>query len=177
MKNYDFVLAIDPSGSFHEGKGTTGWCVFNCLDNVVSISDYICAKTFGTMEQYWDAHIQLIARMHAKYKNKLIVVIEDYILYAHKAKAQINSHLETPKLIGVLQHYCWSKNIPYRMQLATEVKSRWRDHILHYYKYLAKRGKSYVLPLKPKVKLLEHQRDAIRHAVHFAKFKNGRSKQ
>ena len=96
LKNYDFVLAIDPSGSFHEGKGTTGWCIFNCLDNVVSISDYICAKTFGTMEQYWDAQIQLIARMHAKYKDKLIVVIEDYILYAHKAKARSTHILRHP---------------------------------------------------------------------------------
>jgi hypothetical protein len=172
--NYDYLLALDPSGSYYEGKGTTGWCIFNCKDNTVSIADGIYAKSFNDMAAYWDAHTQLIARFYAKYKHKLCVVIEDYILYEHKASSQINSHMETSKLIGVLQHYCWEHDIPYCMQLASEVKRRWTDEILHYNKYIIMQESFYVLPGNPKTKLHRHCRDAIRHAVHFANFKNNR---
>lgn len=174
---YDFLLAIDPSGSYYEGKGTTGWCVFNCKDNVVTIADTISARSFTAMAHYWDAHTNLIDRFYAKYKGKLGLVIEDYILYGHKAESQINSHMETSKLIGVLQHHCWVKNIPYTMQLASEVKNRWTDNILHHSKYIMLLGRFYVLPLQTKTKLSTHCRDAIRHAVHYANFKNGRSKK
>jgi hypothetical protein len=172
--NYDFLLAIDPSGSFYEGKGTTGWCIFNCKDNTVSIADTIIAKRYADMTIYWDAHTQLITRFNEKYKHNLCVVIEDYILYSHKAASQINSHMETCKLIGVLQHFCWEKHIPYEMQLASEVKTRWADTILHFNKYIVTHGSYYVLPLNPKTRLDKHCRDAIRHAVHFANFKNNR---
>jgi hypothetical protein len=176
LKNYAYVLAIDPSGSYYEGKGITGWCIYNCLDQAVTISDIITARSHASMAQYWDAHIQLIERFNNKYKGRMIVVIEDYILYADKANDQINSHMETSKLIGVLQHHCFMKDIPYMMQLASEVKARWRDNILHHYGYIAVHGRFYVLPSSEKTRLIEHQRDAIRHAVHFANFKNGRPK-
>jgi hypothetical protein len=170
--NYEFLLAIDPSGSYHEGKGTTGWCTFNCKDNAVSIADGIHAQGFDSMTGYWDAHLQLIARFNSKYKHKLCVVMEDYVLYQHKAASQINSHMETSKLIGVLQHYCWEHEIPYAMQLASEVKNRWADEILHHNRYIVLQGNHYVLPNNTKTRLDKHCRDAIRHAVHFANFKN-----
>lgn len=172
--DYDFLLAIDPSGSFHEGKGTSGWCVFNCRDKNVSIADAVFAKNYDSMSIYWDAHVQLIAKFNSKYKGKLCVIIEDYILYQHKASSQINSHMETSKLIGVLQHYCDINQIPYCMQLASEVKNRWADEILHFNKFIVKDGRFFVLPLNHNTRLHKHNLDAIRHAVHFATFKNNR---
>lgn len=175
--NYEFLLAIDPSGSYYEGKGTTGWCIFNCKDNAITIADDINAKSYTEMANYWDAHIQLIARFKQKYGEKLCVIIEDYILYAHKADSQVNSHMETSKLIGVLQHYCGIQQIPYTMQLASEVKNRWNDSILHHNHYTMQQGKYYVLPHNHKIKLHKHCRDAIRHAVHFATFKNNKGEK
>jgi hypothetical protein len=136
--NYEFLLAIDPSGSYYEGKGTTGWCIFNCTDKRITKADNIEAVKFTAMADYWDAHIQLIEKYRDRYKERFCVIIEDFLLYAHKADSQINSHMETSKLIGVLQHYCWVHEIPYHMQSASEVKTRWADPILEYNKYIIK---------------------------------------
>jgi hypothetical protein len=58
------------------------------------------------------------------------------------------------------------------MQLATEVKKRWTDEILYFKKYIIKVGKTYCLPQNVKAKAHKHCRDSIRHAVHYATFKN-----
>ena len=34
---YKYVLAFDPSGSFYEGKGTTGWCIMDTKTKEVLI--------------------------------------------------------------------------------------------------------------------------------------------
>lgn len=169
---YAFILAIDPSGNFQEGKGTTGWAVLEQSSMKITNAGNLYAKKYNTKELYWQAHLKLIETYHKKYKNKLIVVIEDYILYESKAQNQINSRMETSKLIGVIQHYCWQFNIPYVMQLANEVKKRWSDEILHYKKILVYSKTKEVLPNRKGVLIDRHCKDAIRHAVHFATFKN-----
>lgn len=169
---YKFIIAIDPSGAYWEGKGTTGYSVFHVPDNrfidlgVIQARGQICA------EAYWDKHLQLLhnlifsARGQRKGKpQKTIVVIEDYLLYADKAESQINSHMETPKLIGILQHWCYKNKIPYYMQTAGTVKKRWADDILVHKGYLKKKGNRY--------EVCEHTRDSMRHALHFANFRNG----
>ena len=98
-------------------------------------------------------------------------MIEDYILYESRASNQINSHMETPKLIGVIQHFCWQNNVPYKMQLATEVKKRWADSILHYKGIIAHKQKKIILPNSNTI-IDRHCLDAIRHGIHFATFKN-----
>lgn len=169
--NYKFILGLDPSGNFYEGKGTTGWCIFNTLDNRVIKAGSILAKEFMTQEDYWVAHMDLITDTNKKYKKKLIIVMEDYMLYANKAKDQINSRMETPKLIGILQLHCYSNNIPYAMQTASEVKKRWTNIILHYKGYIKEYKRGYVIP-GTKEKIDRHCLDSIRHAVHYAIFKN-----
>ena len=56
--------------------------------------------------------------------------VEEYILYAQKAAAQINSHFETSQLIGVIRLYCWQNNIPVFSRPAARAKPRWTDEIL-----------------------------------------------
>ena len=98
-----YVLVIYPSGAFNEGKGTTGMCLlrkakYYRLDRAWEIR----AKDFFSAEQYWYEHLRYIERMHKQHPN-LVVSFEEYILYAQKAAAQINSHFETSQLIGVIR--------------------------------------------------------------------------
>lgn len=169
MPNFKTILALDPSGAFYEGKGTTGWCLFDAGTMQVVRIGFISAKDFLCMEAFWHAHVDLIRQW---YTPDCIVVMEDYLLYAHKTNEQINSRMETPKVIGVLQHFCWKETIPYYMQTASEAKPRWTDAILEYKGYIVPKGKGFALGSNPKVLVNRHCKDAIRHAVHYATFKN-----
>lgn len=168
---YKWIIALDPSGAYWEGKGTTGYSVFHADENKFIDKGVIQAKGFNCAEAYWDKHLQFLnsiifsargKRLHKP--EKTIIVIEDYLLYANRANAQINSHFETSKLIGVIQHWCYKNNIPYYMQTAATVKNRWTDEILAYKGFLKKKGQKW--------EVCEHTRDSMRHAVHFATFEN-----
>jgi hypothetical protein len=166
-----FILALDPSGAYYEGKGTTGWCVYNCDMSCISLAGFIEAKHYDTRLGYWDKHLALLRKFVERYKNQLHIVIEDYRLYASKASNQINSSMETCKLIGILQYFCEANQIPYTMQLASEVKTRWTDAILFHKNLIVHTKRKCTLPDK-KTEVNKHARDAIRHAVHYATFKN-----
>lgn len=168
--NYDYILAIDPSGNFEEGKGTTGICCFACKDNCIDKIKDIHASAFNSKEAYWQAHTAFIQSVLDVLPNT-IVIIEDFTLDPRRAMQQSHSKMETPKLIGILQLYCKQNNIPYKMQRAVEVKNRWTDHILEYKKYIVKKNKMYYLPEHTRP-ISRHCKDAIRHAVHFATFYN-----
>ena len=167
---YDYILALDPSGNFEEGKGTTGICGFACKNNCIDKLADIHASAFDSKEDYWQAHIEFIKHVLDILPNT-IVVIEDFTLDPRRALQQSHSKMETPKLIGILQLYCQQNNIPYKMQRASEVKTRWADHILEYKHYIVKKNRMYYLPEHTKP-ISRHCKDAIRHAVHFATFYN-----
>lgn len=168
---HKFILALDPSGAYFEGKGTTGWCVYNCDMNCISLAGFLEAKRYETRLGYWDAHLNLLQKYYKRYGDKLHIVIEDYRLYANRADSQINSRMETCKLIGILQYYCELHDISYNMQLAVEVKNRWTNEILLHKRLIVQSGKKLALPDK-KTEINKHACDAIRHAVHYASFKN-----
>lgn len=171
---YDFILAFDPSGNFNEGKGTTGWCVFNALDKRITFAGHIPARHYQSMEGYWQAHVTLIKKFQERYGQRLVVVIEDYFLYKSRADSQINSKFETSKLIGVMQYHCFIHNLPYIMQPASEVKPRWEVKTLVFKGYIKQKGRCYYLPTPANTEepINEHCMDSIKHAVHFATFKN-----
>lgn len=171
MKNFEFILAFDPSGSFYEGKGTTGWCIMEAEANKITKIGNISADKYKQVEAYWQAHITLIQELKQKYKNRMTVVIEDYLLYGDKASTQINSRMETSKIIGIIQYHCFLQQIPYSMQTAGQVKNRWKDFILQHKGYLKLHKKKLILP-STKEQIDKHCKDAIRHAVHFNTFKN-----
>jgi hypothetical protein len=90
------VIALDPSGNFKEGKGTTGICIME--DGVPKRLDHVEAKDFKTTMDYWDFIITVLIIEKPDH-----IVMEGYRLYNHKgmsAKTQANSDLETPQLIG-----------------------------------------------------------------------------
>lgn len=159
------VLAIDPSGSYYEGKGTTGWAIFESETRTLLDYGSIRAADYATVNEYYQAVSNLI-------KPKMKIVIEEFLLYASKAKQQINSKMETSKLIGYLQMYCFTKGVPYTMQLAGEVVRRWSDPIL-VHKGIIKQASGRLRNIYYALGKItnDHERDAMRHAMHYITFK------
>lgn len=164
--NRNYVLAFDPSGNWFEGKGTTGWCLYDLKTNKVVKFGFISASAYVSQVRYWDAHIDLIDGL-AGYKP--ILVIEGYRLYGDVATAQINSQLETPQLIGAIKYEAWQRGMPIITQTASEVKLRWKDETLIHKGVFEKDGNTIKLNGYP---TSDHIRDAVRHAIHFATYKN-----
>ena len=156
------ILAIDPSGNFTEGKGTTGWALVTSNRTIVSVGQ-VLAKNYSTKVEYWSAIVELIKSIEPD-----IVVIEDFLLYKDKSQSQILSRFETSRLIGVLEFYCTNLQIPYHFQRAIDVKTRWSDEILTLNGYIQKEGNRYYAG---GVLISDHIRDAIRHGIHFATYK------
>ena len=79
-------------------------------ENKIIEYGYIPSSDFDSIESYWYAHIKLLNRLCTK---STMLVIEDYLLYGSKRDNQINSRMETPKLIGALQLHCYREHIDY----------------------------------------------------------------
>ena len=170
-KYYKYIFALDPSGNFEEGKGTTGWVLMDADENLIE-RGYISAKDYECTEAYWNAHLDLLRKYNKLYKNELIVVIEEYVLYRDRSKDQTNSKMETCRLLGLLQWNCWRHNMKYSMQLATSVKHRWSDELLLREGILRKEGKNLIHTQSDLSLGLIHTRDAFRHAIHYAICRN-----
>lgn len=160
----EYILALDPSGNFEEGKGTTGYTVFNVAENKIIEIGIISATAAECAEEYWLNHILLLQRVIKQYNN-VVIRCEDYLLYAYKAKDQVQSHFETPQLIGIIKYWCYINNICLFMRSASTVKNRWTNEILEHKGYITK-CQTFWLPVGPvKHRLTTHELDSIRHAV------------
>jgi hypothetical protein len=161
------IIAMDISGNFKEGKGTTGICKLE--DGVVMDLTTIAAKNYESAEEYWAAHEDYIQQEWPDH-----IVYEGYKLYNHKgteAKMQANSDLETPQMLGFLKMVAYRLGIPYTIQYASDVKTRWQEPILVHLGHLeAKSGFHYWNGKKT----VTHSRDSMKHALHFWKY--GRDK-
>lgn len=164
MNNSRYVLALDPSGSYKEGLGTTGWCLYDIQTKKIAKFGFLYAGNFQCQFHFWDAHIQLIDAMAGYHPD---VVIEDYLLYGDRAEAQINSRLETPQLLGIIKYETWKRGLFIYIQTAMQVKTRWSDSVLVHKGYLNKKGNSYYIG---DVLLSNHIKDSVRHAVHYATY-------
>lgn len=156
-------LALDISGnhaSANEGSGTTG--VAYRMDDELVLTE-VRSSDYDTAEAYWDAVIDLA--VDRQWDN---VVIEGYRLYNHagqSARTQTNSTLQTSQLLGALRLALWRKKILYHIQYASEVKSRWADSIL-INKGILQEGNKF-----GGRRTNDHQRDALRHLMHFETYK------
>ena len=153
------VLCFDPSGNFKEGSGTTGVAVFS--DGKLESFTDIKATHYDTIEQYWNAHYQII-----KHNNPGIIVCESFRLFEHKAKEQSWSAMETCQLIGYLRMKAWENGIKWFEQ-DPSVKPRVADRILERMGVIQKNGSRYTC--MGKLTNL-HIRDAVRHGVFFHRF-------
>lgn len=169
-----YILGIDPSGAYNEGKGTTGFCILDYKTKEVVDSSELSAKPFSTAEAYWNAHMKYIQEVNDKYQGDLLLSIEDYILYGNKAMSQTNSSMETSQLIGILKMYCFTNNIRYTIRPAVRVKNRWTNDILERTGHIKKTGGRWYN--KQGQRLNKHMIDAMRHALHCAHFENKEEK-
>jgi len=168
--SYKYILGIDPSGNFKEGKGTTGINLLDAESKQVLLATDIKAMDFNSAVAYWHAHAKFINNIKKNYES-LVVVAEEYQIYESKASAQINSKVETARVLGIIEHFCYIKKLPYHAQLASLVKTRWANDILLHKKVIAKHNNRYVVPATKNI-INKHILDSIRHSVHFAYFKN-----
>ena len=90
------------------------------------------------------------------------------MLYESRAKSQINSRMETPKLIGVIQVWAYQHNVPLFLEPASAVKTRWSNNILNYKGYIKKSGKGYIIPGIKCPDVTRHCLDAVRQVGHIA---------
>ena len=155
------ILAIDPSGNYTEGKGTTGWAQYY-KNKIVSVGQ-IRAEEYSSQVDYWDSHITLIDALRPD-----ILVMENYRLFASATNAQINSELETPQLIGVMKSYCSKQNIIVRMQPAM-IKHRFTNEILLHKKIVSQDSQKRYYAVG--VPITRHILDAIRHGEFYINFK------
>ena len=161
MNNSRYILALDPSGSYKEGLGTTGWCLIDQDTKKIIKFGYIYAGDYSCQFKYWEAHIDLIDSLTGYHPD---VVIEDYLLYGDRVTAQINSRLETPQLLGIIKYECYKRGLFIYIQTALQVKIRWNDDILIKKGFINKKGNKYRIG---SVTVSDHIRDSIRHGVHY----------
>lgn len=162
------VIGVDPSGEFDKGKGTTGIAAVKLNENdqpSIIVHGVVSASDYKTRMSYWEAVLDAVESLAKAYHVEHIV-IEDYILYANAAKAQINSGMETSKLIGMLMYYLGyghKKNYKVYLNMAANVMNRWNNAVLEHEGVIDIEGRrvknkdGYINP---------HALDAIRHAVH-----------
>lgn len=168
MSYIRYVIGIDPSGAFHEGKGTTGIAVYDRQkDKIVHITT-LCASDYDCLEAYFVAHRSLIKRLQHGYRN-IAVSVEDFLVYGTHATTFTNSHMETCQLLGYLKTTLYTEGIKYYLRPASIVKKRWANNVLEHKGYVRRVGASCFHECV-KGALATHMLDAIRHAVHCGKF-------
>lgn len=155
------VLSLDISGNFEEGKGTTGYTVGSANGTIFEIGD-VCAKDYSNRMEYFDKVISLI-----KQKDIQLVVCENYRLYGNKSKEQTHSLLETPRIIGALEYYCYKNKIPIKFQMAVDVKRRFNEELLIKKKIFEKRNNFIYFN---DIKTNDHMRDSFKHYLYFLKY-------
>lgn len=158
------IIALDPSGNWNEGKGTTGICRMSDDGQVIDV-DEIHAGEYSSPEMYWDVHIFYLEEQQGPKE----IVMEGFRLYATKKNEQVNSQFETPQLIGVIRHWCFANKIPLKITYAVEVKSRWTDAVLEQKGYIYRKGNKRYLTATDR-SLNNHKTDALRHALHYFRY-------
>lgn len=168
-----YVIGVDPSGNFNEGKGTTGIAVYDIKTDRIIHVGYVSAKYSTSQIGYWASVIEALDQLVFKYgSRRSVLAVEDYLLYANTAKAQINSTFETPQLIGVIKFY-FRDICRVLFRNANTAKTRWTDDLLVRKKYLLidkKIGYYIINEDGVMTQVIEHSRDAIRHAIYCGKF-------
>ena len=166
------IVGVDPSGSFNEGKGTTGICVLSPECKLLEHFP-VFAQDHTTQLGYWKAVIDAIEVMLLKYPGAALS-IEDYVLYATSATAQINSEMETSKLIGALTMFAYEHGTHIFIRNAAQVKKRWANEILLHEGIIMQKGRT-LTDLEGNV-INHHCLDAVRHAVHCHHFEIDKEK-
>jgi len=160
------IVAIDPSGNFTEGSGTTGYIVAEVYDDLtykITETGSISAKSYENRVDFWKAHKLLLSYYLKGVKTSMDeAIIEDYRLYNHqgaKAAMQSYSQLETVRLLGVLELFAAEESVDLTLQMANTLVA-WNEFVLVNRGILEKKGNRYYLDNKP---TNDHVRSALKH--------------
>ena len=167
------IISVDPSGAFNEGKGVTGILVLD-KDAEIEHHEFTMAKEYNGQLNYWQGVIDNLAAVYS-WNPGAVLSIEDYVLYGDSAMAQVNSEMETSKLIGALCMWAYNEKIPIYTRNAALVKKRWSNKILEHKGYITKNGNKYTD--RRGVWINRHVIDALRHALHCHHFEVGKKEK
>lgn len=158
-------IAVDPSGSFTEGKGHTGISTIKDWDWDTLEIKSISAKDFGDRYTYWKTIIGYIID-RAVFVDNSIVVIESYVV--RNNGFSIGKMPETSLFIGALIWELERWNVKYVFQSPSQAKTRFKDDLIcRYIPNFEKRGNYYYLN---DVKTNDHIRDSLKHLLYFMKY-------
>ena len=168
-KSTKYVIGIDPSGAYQEGKGTTGFAVYDRLRDRPVFLGSVYAGDYNSMEAYFKAVADTMLELRTVYGLHTVVSIDDFLVYAQNAMTFTYSKMETCQLLGYLKMVLYKYEIPMYIRPAVLVKKRWSNDVLAHRGYIKPNGKSWIGPTKPD-NLLPHELDALRHAIHCGMF-------
>lgn len=168
------IIGVDPSGEFDKGKGTTGVAVLDSSGKLIKKMS-IYAQDYPNRLAYWKAVCDHIETLAIRYD--AVVSMEDYVLYAATAKAQINSDMATSKLIGAIMMHLYDAAIPLYMRTASQVMARWSNTVLEFEGYIKRIPSGYETVEDTPERIYTHELDALRHAVHCFYFELGKGKE
>jgi len=161
-------IAVDPSGSFNEGKGHTGISAVKDWDwNTLQVAS-VSAKNFTERHLYWQRIIDTICKISKI--NKTTVIIESFV--NRQNGFTLGKMSETPLLIGALVWELEQLGIDYVFQTPGQVKPRFRDELLGKYvpnltSKVTKAGTLYYINGKISN---DHIRDSLKHLVYYMKY-------
>lgn len=157
------ILCFDPSGNFTEGKGTTGWAIFE--DGELKDFGEIKSSDFAFQEEYWADHERLIFAISPD-----LILCESYHLFGQKAKAQTGSAMETSQLIGYMKMVAWKCDIVWVFQHPDQKTPVNDERLVRAGVFMKKGNKHYCMDRPTNL----HMRDAIRHGVYYYKLGKGK---
>lgn len=158
------IIAIDPSGSYNEGKGKTGVAFNDTANNHISVLS-IEAKAFPNRHGYWEHILNCVLGTCPD-----VVVIESFVI--RNNGFLIGKMPETPMFIGMLVWELEKAGIPYVFQSPSQAKTRFKDDYLGRYidNYEVKKtAKGSLYYLNGKL-TNDHIRDAIKHLMYYKKY-------
>ena len=164
-------VAIDPSGSFNEGKGHTGISIINDWNwdtlEVISVS----AKNFPDRYSYWKSLISTVIQD----TENTVVVIESFVVRSNGFL--VGKMPETSLFIGALVYELERLGVPYVFQSPSQAKTRFKDeHLGKYIPNYERRDNGFYYLNGNRIN--DHVRDSLKHLLYFMKYGgvlNGRS--
>lgn len=153
-------VAVDPSGSFDEGKGHTG-IAYYFEDGTYGFLS-LAAKNYSCRFLYWKAIAEACCLGQVE-----AVVIESFT--TRTSGFMLGKMPETSRLIGFLESELGKADQEYLFQMPVQAKSRFKDDTLvNTIDVLEKRenGRFY---LNGKL-INDHARDALRHLEYFMRY-------
>jgi len=169
-----FYIVLDPSGSYNEGKGHTGFVTMCENDWTTLHVNSIAAKDFVDRHEYWNSIIsRTIETAKAARPVRTVVIIESFMI--RNNGFLIGKMPETIRLIGALEYALESEGIDFVFQTPSQAKARFRDETLHRhvpgFEYNAANNRYY---FNGKI-CNDHVRDALKHLLYYKHYKEAKS--